>query len=794
MSVPTEAEPSASQTTSFTLLVDADPARRNRRAIDVVLLAALAATTALIAVVASSAPEADARTAVALSELLDWASGFWRVVFSATLITAALVVVDVVWHRRWALARDLVAVVVVVGVLGTVLSRLVESDWVAVETGVFSNWGFPELRVAVVVAVFTVAGPELVVPARMLVAWLSALAALGAVVIGAALPSSALGSIALGLTAGILVRVAFGSSEGVPTADAVRRALVELGVGVRELRIAAQQRIGSTEYVGSSESGEPLKVRVLGRDAQDTQRWTRRYRSLAFRDPPRSAPVGRLEQVEHEALATLMAAQAGVATPRVVTAALSTDGDALIVTCEPDVSALEDRPPDSVSDELLGQLWRQVGGLHAAGISHGRLNAANVIVVGDDAVVRSWASATLGAPQPAIDVDTAELLVSCAVLVGSERALRAAVDGVGNEAIEAALPYLQAAALTPHVRDLARKHDIALKELRAEIVKTTGAEEPQIAELRRIRPTDFLVTALVALAAYLVIKQLAQIGFGTIVDELSNADFAWVAVGVVLAQLTFITDALSFRGAVLAPLPLGPCVALESAIKFVNLTMPGSAGRVAINIRFLQRMGVPTSQAVTSGAVDGASETIIQILLVLVTLPFVDIAIDTDRIDISAPSTGTLILIAAVVGIAVAVVAFVPAVHAKVMPGLRSALGSLWQVARNRRKRVELFGGNVATQLLYALTLGAAAQAYGVDLSLGEVLLINTGVSVFAGLIPVPGGVGAAEAGLTAALVAVGVDDSTAFAIAITHRLCTYFLPPIWGSMAMRWLQRKSYI
>ena len=139
-----------------------------------------------------------------------------------------------------------------------------------------------------------------------------------------------------------------------------------------------------------------------------------------------------------------------------------------------------------------------------------------------------------------------------------------------------------------------------------------------------------------------MIKQLAQIGFGTIVDELSNADFAWVAVGVVLAQLTFITDALSFRGAVLAPLPLGPCVALESAIKFVNLTMPGSAGRVAINIRFLQRMGVPTSQAVTSGAVDGASETIIQILLVLVTLPFVDIAIDTDRIDISAPSTGTL--------------------------------------------------------------------------------------------------------------------------------------------------------
>ena len=673
-------------------------------------------------------------------------------------------------------------------------AALVDSDWVAVETGVFSNWGFPELRVAVVVAVFTVAGPELVAPARKLVACLSALAGLGAVVIGAALPSSALGSIALGLTAGILVRVAFGSSEGVPTADAVRRALVELGVGVRELRIAARQRIGSTEYVGSSESGDPLKVRVLGRDAQDTQRWTRRYRSLAFRDPPRSAPVGRLEQVEHEALATLMAAQAGVATPRVVTAALSTDGDALIVTREPDVPALEDRPPDTVSDALLGQLWRQVGELRAAGIAHGRLNAANVIVVGHDPVVRSWASATLGAPQPAIDVDTAELLVSCAVLVGSERALRAALDGVGNEAIEAALPYLQPAALTPHVRDLARKHDIALKELRAEIVKTTGAEEAQIAELRRIRPTDFLVTALVALAAYLVIKQLAQIGFGTIVDELSNADFAWVAVGVVLAQLTFITDALSFRGAVLAPLPLGPCVALESAIKFVNLTMPGSAGRVAINIRFLQRMGVPTSQAVTSGAVDGASETIIQILLVLVTLPFVDIAIDTDRIDISAPSTGTLILIAAVVGIAVAVVAFVPPSMPRSCPGCARR----WEASgRSLATAASGLSCSAATSRRSCSTRSRWVRPrrhMAFDLSLGEVLLINTGVSVFAGLIPVPGGVGAAEAGLTAALVAVGVDDSTAFAIAITHRLCTYFLPPIWGSMSMRWLQRKSYI
>jgi uncharacterized protein (TIRG00374 family) len=85
-------------------------------------------------------------------------------------------------------------------------------------------------------------------------------------------------------------------------------------------------------------------------------------------------------------------------------------------------------------------------------------------------------------------------------------------------------------------------------------------------------------------------------------------------------------------------------------------------------------------------------------------------------------------------------------------------------------------------------------RGYGVHLSLAELLLVNAAASAFAGVIPVPGGVGAAEAGLTAGLMAMGVTESTAFAIAITHRLCTYYLPPFWGYLSMRWLRRKAYI
>ena len=115
-------------------------------------------------------------------------------------------------------------------------------------------------------------------------------------------------------------------------------------------------------------------------------------------------------------------------------------------------------------------------------------------------------------------------------------------------------------------------------------------------------------------------------------------------------------------------------------------------------------------------------------------------------------------------------------------------------VAKSRSKRVQLFAGNLATPLLFSLTLGAACHAYGVELSLGQLVTVNIAASVLASVVPVPGGVGIAEATLAAGLSAVGVPQSAAFAIALTHRLCRYYLPPVWGYLSLRWLTRNGYL
>jgi glycosyltransferase 2 family protein len=775
------------------LLVPAAQAPRNRRPIEVAFVATAAIAAGLAAVVARSAPEVDGDVGRAFDAVLGWAPYFWRLVYVLALALALVVVVDVVLRRRWILARDILLGLVVVVIAGVLLGRVVTTKWSQAEAHVFSNWGFPELRLTAAAAILAVAGPELVRPVRRLAVWLVGLAALGGIVLGVGTMSQILGALALGLGTGALVRLTFGSTAGMPATGRVRSALAGLGVTVDDLSVSSRQRIGAAEFVGHEPDGNPLKVRVLGRDAQDTQRLARRWRLLAYRDPPRSAPVGRLEQVEHEAVATLMAAQAGVRVPGVVTVGLTPEDDALVVLRQPDVEPLERCSPDQVGDDVLEDLWRQVDRLHAAGISHGRLNASNVLLADGNAMLVDLSAATLGAPTASLDMDVAELLVACTVLVGPERALGRAVAVGRTDAVARALPYLQRAALTPHLRDLARAHEVDLEELRSAAATVTGTEAPEAVSLYRIRPKDVLLMATLIFAAYVLISQLAEIGFGTISHELGRADVAWVVAALILAQCSFIGSGISVRGAVATPLALLPCVVLQSAIKFVNLTVPNSAGRIGMNLRFLQRMGVPRAQAVAAGAVDDLSETLVQVALFLLVLPFVSVDLDTSQFRFG-PDRRLLEAIGIALVVGAVLVFAVPKLRARVVPGIRSGLSGLRDVARIRRKRLELFGGNVASELTYAIALGATCLAYGVHLNVAQLVFANTAASVLSSLLPVPGGIGAAEASLSAALIAMGVDKPTAFTIALTQRLCTFYLPPIWGFASLRWLTRKGYL
>ena len=67
-------------------------------------------------------------------------------------------------------------------------------------------------------------------------------------------------------------------------------------------------------------------------------------------------------------------------------------------------------------------------------------------------------------------------------------------------------------------------------------------------------------------------------------------------------------------------------------------------------------------------------------------------------------------------------------------------------------------------------------------------------MTLFAGLLPVPGGVGVSEAGLSLGLTRVGVPSSLAFAIALAYRFVVFYLPPLWGFLSLKWLTQRRYL
>ncbi len=344
------------------------------------------------------------------------------------------------------------------------------------------------------------------------------------------------------------------------------------------------------------------------------------------------------------------------------------------------------------------------------------------------------------------------------------------------------------------MRDALADADVELDEVRNRLRVTLGGEEQELIKLRRVTWGSVFNVALLAIAAYTMIALLGDVDLETFLDELSTANWWWLAFALVLAQLPRIPSAVSTMGSIERRLPLGPLTALQFAICYVNLAIPSTAARVAINVRFFQRFGVKPATAMSAGAIDSVSGFVVQIAI-FVLLFFsadLDLGLSTDTTDISGLATIALIALAVIV-VAVIVIVAVPAVRNRALAALREARDAL-RVLRSPTKVLQLFGGNLLSQVLFAVALSTCVFAFGEEVPLSTLLLINTVVSLFAGLLPIPGGMGVTEAGLTLGLTTAGLSSETAFAIALSYRFASFYLPPIWGLLCYRWLIKRRYL
>ena len=724
--------------------------------------------------------------------------------FGVTIVLVALALIA----RRWTVARDIglsaAGTAAVSGILIALLGSNGGRPGGIVIDGYYMR--FPVLQIAVFMAVATAALPYLARGVQRLIEIFIALVALASAVGGHGLPLNVLGSLAIGWGVTAVVRLVFGSPLGLPSTEDVQLLLEDLGICSGRVHAAARQVWGvakyeATELPRADSPGPRLGIDVYGRDAADARLLTKAGRFLLYRDSGPSLTITRLQQVEHEAYLTMRAGQLGVAVPEIAEAGTAGPSrDALLVYRWPAGIALSDADPADISDAVLDDLYRQLLILRRARIAHGAISGDALLVdpATQTAVVTDFRNATAGASPDQLDRDLAGAIAATAVAVGAERAADAAARCLTPEMLEGALRHLHKPALDPALGRSLRGQRELLADVRQRAARAASIGVPELAEPRRVSWPTLIMIIGSLIGGWALIGVLIDVSKSF--DTVIGADWLWVVMAFVLAQLAYVASAVEGIGSVPGPLPFGRAVAVEVANSFSALA-GGTAAVFATRVRFYQQQGYDPSVALSSGAIMATSSWIAITVLFLVSLPFAWGSIHLE----ATPESGgdsklvwiilaVVVLVAIVAGVALAVPRLRRLAAEKMRPKVRDIWGNLKQVASSPRKLVLLVGGSVGSELLVAMALSVSLRAFDDHLRLPILIVVITLAAMVGGASPSPGGMGVAEAGLILGLTAAGVSEADATAAVFIQRLFTSYLPPIWGWATLVWMRKREYL
>ncbi len=608
-------------------------------------------------------------------------------------------------------------------------------------------------------------------------------------------------------------------------------------------------------YLVALEDGPPIDVTVVDREQQAQGFFYRVWRRLSLRGINQRRSLQSLRQaLEQEALLAYAAIAAGANAPKLI-ATSELGPDAVMLVYEHiggrSFDALAD---EEITDELMHSAWRQVAALQSRRIAHRRLVGDALLVDrSGNIVLTDLRGGEIAAGDVVLRMDIAQLLATCGLRVGAERAVAAAVEVLGPDAVADSLPLLQPIALSrttrATLRHLARERakrereavlaaSQAAKEAREareahrpqdrkalravrnaeksaekralEEASEEALEEDLLAQIRRqvllIRPTAVIEPAKLerlspriliswiagAFAAYVLLSQLTNFNLG---DVINQARWVWVLVAAFFSGLTYVAAAMSLLGFVTEKVSFLRTLLAQVAGDFVKLVAPTAIGGVALNTRFLQRAGVRPGLAVASV---GASQLFGLGSHILLLLAFGYLT-GTEHAPQISPSR-TVIAGLLTVAVLVLVVTAVPVLRKFVVTRLRSLFAGvvprMLDILQRPRKLVTGIGGMLLLTGANVMCLDASIRAFGGgdQISYAGIAVAFLAGNAIGSAAPTPGGVGAVEAALIGALTFGGLPAETALPAVLLFRLMVFWLPVLPGWMAFTFLTRKGEI
>ena len=599
-------------------------------------------------------------------------------------------------------------------------------------------------------------------------------------------------TVVAGRAIGLAVRYFAGSTSQRPGAKDIAAALIATDLpvtAIRRVRHEGNGVGGSRHYAVTDRDGTRLDVVVYDRDQQAAGAIYRVYRSIRLlAQVPRNAPLSVDRAVEHRALLSYAAEDAGAPTPR-LRALVRVGPEAAVLAYEHhDGTTLAQRNP-GCSDDELKQIWDAVGRLHARHVTHRGLTADRILLTDDgQAMLLDPGDGDVAASDLQVHLDLAQLIAELALYVGPDRAAGLALEKTGADEMLAVVPLLQPVALARSTRKALRRHRDVLPALRTGLLAAVPGAEVAPIQLERIRLRTLITLVASVAAVYLLAGELAKASLGS---ALRSAHWDWGIAALALSAATYVGATVALSGFVADRLPFFRTLLAQVAGSFVTLVTPAAVGGATLNIRYLQRRKIPAAVAAASVGVSQVVAFVLHILLILI---FAAIAGTSAKEPIEPPQWAWFVL-AGLVAVALTVIA-IPAgrrvLRARLSPMLGQVLPQLLDVAQHPRKLARGIGGALLLSLCYILCLAACVAAFGRSVPIAKIGVVYLTGSAIGSIVPTPGGLGAVEAALTAGLTAAGVPGAVAVSAVLLFRLLTFWLPVPFGWAALSYLERNQ--
>jgi len=296
--------------------------------------------------------------------------------------------------------------------------------------------------------------------------------------------------------------------------------------------------------------------------------------------------------------------------------------------------------------------------------------------------------------------------------------------------------------------------------------------------------------------------------------SLATVNTAWLILATVATLAIWLVGTITQFGSMPGRPSVRKVFAVQIAASFANHISPAGSGGIAINVRFLQKVGLSRGAAVGSVGLNslvGLVTHLIWLVAVVIVSPAVLVSVrdqvhfgDWKASIASVPLTTWLIgiaVIAAVVTLAVLVTrhnawARKQAGRIRRMPRkLAREMKTLGAVIRHPKRAAALWLGSFSVPLLHSLILYAVLQGVGAPVDVGMVVVIYVIVSSLSTVVPGLGGVSALDVVLPWAFVTLaGVDSLDAVAAVFGYRMLTVWVPLVPGAWMFAFLIRRRII